>query len=425
MILNEKQKEAVDAIVNGDGNLFVTGVGGSGKSVVAAEGIGVLRTCGLNVMLCAPTGVAARNIGGVTIHSGFRFDLAPKVADRLLNVAVSDAVHAADIIIIDEVGMVRRDLMDAIVAVVEKENLHRRLLGMRELRIVVLGDFAQLPPVVMADDRDVLASEYGEESRYSGFHAFSSDGWDRLEFSNIILDQVMRQTDSEFVGQLDLARVGDPSCIPYFNQFVGAAPHNAVHIVGTNREALRINEAMLGELSSRPRTYKGKVKGAFKETDMPAPQILTLAVGARVILVANDSEGRYVNGSTGTIDWLGADTVGVKLDDGPTIEVEAKIWENITYEVVTEKDGERRLEENVIGSYSQLPMKLAWALTFHKAQGQTIDRVHVYPPTFAAGQLYVGLSRARNPGGLTLSVPIKPEWLKADGEVVEFYHNLG
>ncbi len=429
VILNEDQKAAIAAIESGR-NVFLTGEGGTGKSATVKQAVSLLHRNGRKTVLCAPTGIAAQNIHGATIHSVFRFDLGPMVADVLENVQPSKVVHEADTIIIDEIGMVRRDIMDSIARVVELENKARAHDPERKsLQLVVVGDFSQLPPVVTDKDRPVLVSQYGQQSAGTGFYAFEADGWESMGFMVCQLTKPMRQSDPVFVAMLNRARIGDASCLNYFNRLAERpdAPSSAVSIVARNKQADQINLSRLKAIKGEREQFLGTVDGEFKSGDMAAPKTLELKVGARVLCVANDKEAGYVNGSTGTVADLhgtsddGTPAVMVSLDDGGEVAVTRKEWENTVYRVTDDPKGRKRLEQVVIGTYTQFPLKLAWAITFHKSQGQTLAAVSIDPDTFGSGMLYVGLSRATSAAGIWLTHKIKPSSLNADESVVKFY----
>lgn len=430
--LNQGQRAALDAVMAGK-NVFVTGEGGTGKSVAVDAAVRHLRAAGKEVAICAPTGVAAQNVGGVTIHSAFRFSLAPKVADELGSVGPSKVINKADTVIIDEIGMVRRDLMDAIARVVELSNETRAATGREPLQLVVVGDFSQLPPVVTPNDKPALVGQYGPESADTGFYAFEADGWRRMGFEVCQLTEPMRQADPLFVAMLNRARVGDASCLPYFNHLAGRgpAPASAVSIVARNKQAASVNEGRLAALDGDEKVFEGTVQGKFKPSDMAAPQRLALKVGARVMCLVNNADEGYINGSTGTVADLDGLTSGglpaviVTLDgSGRNVAVARYEWENAVYEVV-ERDGKSHLHEEVIGTYRQFPLKLCWCVTYHKCQGQTLDAVSIDPDTFGAGMLYVGLSRATGAAGIYLTREIAPGKLAADPDVVAFYESCG
>jgi ATP-dependent DNA helicase PIF1 len=432
LVLNEGQQAAVDAIRSGM-NVFLTGEGGTGKSVAIRKAVACLRYDRRKTVLCAPTGIAAQEIGGTTIHSAFRFDFAPKVADALEAVQPSKVVHEADTIIIDEIGMVRRDLMDAIARVVALENAARAKDPERKhLQLVVVGDFSQLPPVVTDKDKPALVAEYGQESATTGFYAFEAGGWKTMDFSIVQLTEPMRQSDPEFVEMLNRARVGDESCLPYFNRLADRPemPSEAVCIVARNKDAENINLARLDALDGRSERFTGTVDGEFKRQDMAAPETLELKKGAHVITVANDRDAGFVNGSTGTVEDLHASTndgtpaILVRLDgSGTVVPVRRKTWENNEYKVKKGTDGKSHLEQITRGTFTQYPLKLAWAITYHKSQGQTLQCISIDPSSFAPGQLYVGLSRATSAAGIWLTRRIKPKDLEADEAVVRFYED--
>ena len=434
IMLNAGQQAAVDAILSG-GNVFVTGEGGTGKSVAIKKAVNLLRSRGRKTVVCAPTGIAAQNIKGSTIHSAFRFDLAPKVADELDKIAPSKVIEAADVVVIDEIGMVRRDLMDAIAVVVERENDFRRSTNKSPLQLVVVGDFSQLPPVVTEKDRPALVDFYGEETLHSNFYAFEADGWKRMRFKTCQLDEPMRQSDPSFVRMLNLARIGDSTCIPYFNSLVRDDAHDeAISLVPTNRAAELTNAERLKSLDGEERRFEGIVSGKFKTSDMAAPSALVLKPGARCMCLANDKTAGYINGSTGSVeafdvvDGEGRSCVKVRLDNGTSVLVHKNTWENIEYRVVTRKKNgaeKKVLEQEIVGTFEQYPLKLAWSITYHKSQGQTIENVVIDPSTFAPGQLYVGLSRATSAAGVWLTRPIEEPDLLADPKVVDFYREIG
>lgn len=423
--LNDGQRAAFDAILSG-ANIFLTGEGGTGKSVVLREAVSELKRRGREVVVCAYTGIAAQEVSGSTINSAFQFNFAPKVADVLRDVKVSKVVMEADTIIIDEVGMVRRDMMDAIVRVIEKANVRRPKKKM-PIQLVVVGDFSQLPPVVTDKDMQPLIDEYGDNA---GFYAFESAGWHRMGFRVCQLTEPMRQSDSEFVDMLNLARIGDKRCIGYFNSLIeknGEAPEDAVRLVGTNRAADGINQRFLDSLPGKEAVYVGRIEDKFSKGDMSVPMELRLKVGARVILTAGDAGEGYVNGATGTVVELhavsgGKPGIGVRLDTGENVVVRKHTWENIRY-IVRDTGIEKRLDQVVNGTFTQYPIKLAWAMTFHKSQGQTLDAVQITPDNFAAGQLYVGLSRATRPDGLWLTRPMRKEDLICADTVKSFYQS--
>lgn len=415
--LNPGQEEAFDLLCSG-ADVMLSGNAGTGKSFVIREFINHLRDEGKNVIVCAPTGIAASNFEqGTTVHRAFELGGGRKADDD-----VPDAIRVADTIIIDEISMCRCDLFDRVMELVDEA--HQVEPGHAH-QVVLVGDFFQLPPVVKKRDRARLNREYpGAEE---GF-AFQAHSWDDKRFQIRFLTELVRQADIEMVENLNLLRVGDQDCLPYFNQFVRKdfGKNRGVLLAGTNEVVEESNNQSLDELPGIEKSYSGVTEGYFPPEDFPFPDTLRIKVGARVMALCNDDpeqhDGKYrfVNGSLGTVVSFGVDYVEVEFDNGNMVMMRTHEWKKYELRVKTDSGGMDHVIYEKIGSYRRIPLRLAYAITIHKSQGQTFDSVVVDPKSFAAGQLYVALSRCRGPEGLVLSRKIQPEYLKVSEAAIEW-----
>lgn len=400
---------------NKRGLFLLTGPAGSGKSTFVQQ---LMSDVFENVVCVAPTGVAALNIGGQTIHSMFRLPLGPLLPhdSRLLNIKFRKnkilLLKKAQLIIVDEISMVRADVLDAID--LSLRNILRNDMPFGGKRVLLVGDPFQLEPVVKPEEGRILSNSYPSPFF---FHAHS--------FSHIVihfrLSRIYRQTDRRFIGILNQIKYGelDEYVFETLNSRVGKLDSDAI-ILGTTRALVEnINQSKLSELAGSAKTYHGAVKGEFSPNIMPTDYQLLLKIGARVMFVKNDSELKVVNGTLGTILSMQESNVEVKLDDGRVVEVSSVEWENINYDFDLEKS---EIIEKKLGSFMQLPLKIAWAVTIHKSQGLTFDKVHINTGTgaFAHGQLYVALSRCRTLEGITLEHSLKPSDFRLHQLVVQF-----
>lgn len=424
--LTKSQREAMRHLLAGE-DVFLTGKAGTGKSFVMNLFIDQCKRAGLETVAMAPTGTAALNlIDGSTLHRTLRIrnGVLDPTDDRRSQLR-SSVLKEADVVILDEVSMCRCDLFDRFMA---KVRTARKLGGAKQ--VVVVGDFFQLPPVATKDDVPTLSELYPGAPDW---FAFSGVEWPRARFSFCELTEVVRQPDPELARQLNLAREGDPSCIPYFNaravRSIEDVPRDVLWLTATNRLAESINSDRAAELVASGRrsgVYKAESTGDVKPSDKSAPESLHLVEGARVMLVANDSENRLGNGSMGTVVRLGPDFAEVLFDGrSGTVDVCEKTWK-IKKAVVTSKDAadgkkKRKIEYQTVGTYTQLPLKLAFAITIHKAQGKTFDRCAVHTEVFEAGMLYVGLSRCSQIGGLYVYPTISRRRLYANARVKALY----
>lgn len=398
-MLNEKQQLAFDAMMAGK-NVFLTGDAGCGKSFVISE---VIRAKKGQCLVCAPTGIAALNLPeGMTLHRAFGLSASPVYGSLYWGGKTSD-IAGVSCIIIDEISMVRADLFDTIASIIFDA------MTERPIQVIVVGDFFQLPPVLT--DRDVAQFR----TLYpKGLYAFESGMWDLMDFEVHRLTEIIRQDDKEYQEQLNLIRLGDTKALDYFNARVGAKiSDKAIRLYGTNKAADVYNLMRLQKLQGETMVYHASTFGDVKASDKPCPDKIELAKDARVMILTNDPDGLYANGTMGTVAYTYPSVVGVMTDDDVLVEIEYKEWDILALQ----DDG----KTDVVGKYRQIPLKLAYAVTIHKSQGQTYDECYVDPKCFSNGQLYVALSRCRRIEGLSLLKPIKAEALMTAPEVIDFY----
>lgn len=423
------QAEAMDALLSGR-NVFLSGNAGTGKSYVLNAFIEELEEREVPYLAMAPTGIAAQNLhNGTTIHRTLQVGfgvLDPH--DENKKTLTRKVLNKAEVIIIDEVSMCRIDLFERVMNMVLAA---KRVSGRKQ--VVLVGDFFQLPPVVTDDDRKVLMQLWpGNDDGY----AFKSQLWKGMDFEPHVLTEVVRQSDPEFIGQLNRARIGDRDCIAYFNERSISdrkrAPEDDLWLCATNRMASTINDERVGELErmgARARTYTAYSYGDVKPSDKPTDDKLRLVEGARVMLLANMPDHGLANGSLGTISEVGADSVVVEFDDCEyPVEVTEKEWKVLKSSVrdFIGDDGNpaQELVTDTVGAFTQIPLRLAFAITIHKSQGQTFERCAVHSKVFGAGMLYVALSRCTTFDGLTVWPKIERQRLYANESVIEFYDSL-
>lgn len=409
-------------------SVFMTGRAGSGKSTFLRY---ITENIKKKFVVLAPTGIAAVNVGGQTLHSFFRLPLRPVLPDdpdfqytRLRERmkyprSLQRLIKRLDLIIIDEVSMVRADTIDLI------DRLLRYFGGnMREpfggKQLLLVGDVFQLEPVVTADTRIVL-SRY-----YRTAYFFNALAFRDLNIVPIELQQVYRQRDSEFVSLLDRVRVGCPTAADFdaINARVTGRPQagddRPVMTLATRRDLVdHINNERLAAIDAPPKTYVGKITGEFPESSLPTELSLTLKAGAQVVFIKNDFERRWVNGTIGTVRSLSDDSIEVELESGAVHDVAPEVWSNVKYEY---DEKSRRVIERELGSFAQFPVRLAWALTIHKSQGLTFNRVNIDMGSgaFSSGQTYVALSRCVSLEGMTLASTVSQRDITVNPAIVRF-----
>jgi len=422
--INEQFQRALDVMEKTDRHVFITGKAGTGKSTLLEY---FRSITGKKIAVLAPTGVAALNVKGQTVHSFFRFkpDITPDTVKKI--VRKKDNLYSRlDAVIIDEISMVRADLLDCVDRFLRLNGRHpKKSFG--GIQMVFIGDLYQLPPVVTSAERELFKSHYDSPYFFSS-QVFQKPEFD-LEF--IELEKIYRQTESDFIGLLNAIRnrsVGEADigrlnerCDP---EFVPPEDDFYITLTSTNDLAAARNREKLKILPGRLHSYRGFIEGEFERSALPTEETLELKAGAQIMMVNNDSKGRWVNGTLGKIVDVSEqknadDTLLVELQTGEKVEVRPHTWELFRFGY--DKESQRIISETV-GSFLQYPLRLAWAVTIHKSQGKTFDRVviDIGRGTFAHGQVYVALSRCTNFRGIVLKKAIRKSHIWMDYSVVRF-----
>lgn len=406
-------------------SLFLTGKAGTGKTTFLRN----LRTRSRKRMVvCAPTGIAAINAGGMTLHSFFQLDFGifvPGMArkDRrqlAFNKQKIKMIRGLDLLVIDEVSMVRADLLDAVDDVLRRYRDHSLPFG--GVQLLLIGDLQQLPPVVTDSERAIL------EANYRSPYFFDSHALSQMDYLTIELNKVYRQTDGEFLNLLNAVRDNraDAEVLAALNRrhitdFHPADSEGYVRLTTHNHLAESVNRQRIAALHGEPHSFSAKVTGNFPQGSYPADPELTLKEGAQVMFIKNDTgaDRRFFNGMMGKVTTIDDEGIVVTPDDGSDpINVEPAEWENLKFEIDEETN---EISQKIDGVFSQLPLKLAWAITIHKSQGLTFDHAIIdASAAFSHGQTYVALSRCRTLEGLVLERPLLPHSIISDPTVRNF-----
>lgn len=406
-------QQQIEKELNGTRNIFLTGPAGTGKSYILNQYI----ESHPNTLVCAPTGIAALNIGGETLHKVFHIPVpafdTPSFAKGkkgALTNAMLKPIAQADTLIIDEISMCRNDVFRFVIKVLRKAE---KIKGSK-IKIIVSGDFSQLPPVVKKDEIK-LFNKFGLNP--SGY-PFTTQEWKSCTFKVIELSESKRQEDKEFVEILNQIRLGTFKAFDYFNRFVNKEPDysSAICICGTNAEADRINQEYIESLSGPAVVYQAKKEGKASFAGSFNNDLIVVKEGATVIFTTNDvMHNKYKNGTFGAVKELGEDYATIEVN-GEDVNVYRHDYSLYDYSV-----SGMNLVKKEVGKIRQFPFKIGKAITIHKSQGQTFDKAIINPEIFAAGQLYVVLSRLRSMDGITLTREIEPESLIVDPTVQKFY----
>ena len=404
-------------------NIFITGRAGTGKSTLLSYFRSQTKK---NVVVLAPTGVAALNVRGQTIHSFFKFKPSIILQDVKRIHKKNDTKNIfqkVDMIIIDEISMARSDLLDCVEKSLRVNRGNTSPFG--GVQMVFIGDLYQLPPVVTGSEKEIFKTHY-ESQYFFDAHCMSS-----VVFEFIELEKIYRQKDDTFITLLNAIRNNSVteehlSAINtrYQPDFIPNPKKFSLHLTTTNALAAQINDEHLAKLRAKEYVYEGRVTGVFDNYALPTDVALSVKVGSQIMLLNNDSAGRWVNGSIGKIVAIEADedaeaVLIVELSDGEIVEVTPYTWE--LFEFAYDSDKKRLLSETV-GTFTQYPLRLAWAVTIHKSQGKTFDNliIDLGRGTFVHGQLYVALSRCTSLEGIVLKQQIAKKHIFMDWRVVKF-----
>lgn len=407
-------------------SVFLTGKAGTGKTTFLRH---ITQTTTKRFVVLAPTGVAAINAGGSTIHSFFQLPLCPYLPDvkelvteyqmperyRSLRKERIKIIRTLDLLIIDEISMVRADLMDAMDMTLRKYRHNDKPFG--GVQLLMIGDAQQLSPVVKENERQYISQVY--QSPYF----FHSKALQSLSYVTIELQKVYRQQDQDFVNILNGIRENNPTAeiLRSLNSRVNAFENSddVIRLTTHNAQAEKVNSMKLDELPGEAKTFGAEIEGEFPENSYPADEVLTLKKGAQVMFIRNDSEAGFYNGKIGKVSEIKANgQVTVTDSDGLDIIVNPVEWTNSQY-VLDDESGE--IQQSVVGTFKQLPLRIAWAITIHKSQGLTFDKVIIDAgAAFAFGQVYVALSRCRTLEGISLESPIRTSSIYSDLNVADF-----
>ncbi|MFU8946578.1 ATP-dependent DNA helicase [Mycetocola zhadangensis] len=420
--LSPEQQYVFDLIEGTRDHIFVTGRAGTGKSTLLNH---LSWRTEKQIVICAPTGVAALNVGGQTIHSLFRLPIG-LIADHDIdqNDALKKLLNTIDTLVIDEVSMVNADLMDAMDRSLRQAR-QRRHEPFGGVQLVLFGDPYQLAPVPgHGDEREYIADTY------RSFWFFDAKVWQETQLKVIELTEIHRQADSDFKHMLNAVRFGQVTAeIAGILNSTGARtpPDDGTITLATRNDIVnRINAAALAKLPGRALKAEAEVSGDFGKASYPADESLELKVGAQVMFLRNDSGGggegqRWVNGTIGTVTKIDVN-VFVEVD-GEVFEVEPVVWEKYRYSYLATT---KKLKKEIVAEFTQFPLRLAWAVTIHKSQGKTYDRaiVDLGDRAFSPGQTYVALSRLTSLEGLYLSRPLRPRDILVDKDVERFMRGI-
>lgn len=425
---NSHFKLAFEALELTNECIFITGKAGTGKSTLLKHFVSNTKK---ECVVLAPTGIAAINVGGTTIHSFFRLPFRPIVEndEEIHRFPKSSEkfkiLNKLDTLIIDEVSMLRADIIDAIDQTL-RLNCARPDLPFGGKQVIFFGDLFQLEPIVQNNEvESYMFNEY-----YDSHYFFSAKVFKEIQMHCVELRKVYRQSDPDFINTLDAIRLNraDEFELQKINSrvdryFEPARDDMYVTLSTRNNIASGINEFEIDKLPGNEIIFNGKVEDDFSDKNLPTDLHLVLKVGAQIIFIKNDGSKKWVNGTIAKIHSIHEEKIEVVLQNGEIEEVRKEVWENKKYKW----DGStRKIKSEVVGRFTQYPIKLAWAITIHKSQGLTFDKMilELGGGTFAHGQLYVALSRCRSLEGIVLREPIRQKDIIIDERVVDFAKNF-
>ena len=415
-------KYVIDVLEKQKKSMFITGRAGTGKSTLLQL---FRRTTRKKTVVLAPTGVAALNVNGQTIHSFFRFPAKPLHRTEIKRLRYRKLYEKIEVIIIDEVSMVRADLLENIDVFLRlNRNINEPFGG---VQMVFFGDLFQLPPVVATEQEKMLF-----KTEFDSPYFFSAHVFENFEMEMLELRQIYRQDNRHFIRLLESVRMNtidfddledlNERYLPNFE-----ADENYITLSARNATVNRINQKELDNIDTEPYVYMGKTEGQFDPRLYPTDLVLTLREGAQVMFVKNDSEGKFVNGTLGKIIELSDTCIKVLVEErgkSETIKVEKMDWELQRYKI-NELD-DNKIETEVVGKFTQYPLRLAWAITIHKSQGKTFENmiIDMGRGAFEHGQTYVALSRCRTLNGIVLKQKLRPQDVLVDERIIDFYERF-
>ncbi len=425
--LNEEFVRAYHLLESTKKNVFITGKAGTGKSTLLQY---FRKQTNKNIAVLAPTGVAAVNVKGQTIHSFFRFkpDITPDSVHLIKIYKKQRQLYQnLEVIVIDEVSMVRADLLDCVDAFLRRFGKKKKA-PFGGVQMIFMGDLYQLPPVVPQGERDIF------EEVYASPYFFDAKVFDSVDLQFLELERIYRQKDDRFIKLLNAIRnnSADDKQVAALNRryvpdFQPSKNDFYVYLTTTNSLADKINQEQLNKTKGKSFFYDGIISEKFNLRAFPTQASLELKKGAQVMLLNNDPSGRWINGSIGkVVNLLGkgdfTDIVVVELSDGSVVEVSPFTWEMYKFSF---NEDTQALESTSVGSFTQFPLRLAWAVTIHKGQGKTFSKIiiDIGTGTFAHGQIYVALSRCTTLEGIVLKRPISKRHIFMDERIVNFMAN--
>ncbi len=402
-------------------NIFLTGKAGTGKTTFLRH---LVKTTHKRHLVVASTGVAAINARGTTIHSQFQLNFGPQIPGENITIKLRNEkrriLQTLDLLIIDEISMVRADLLDAVDSCLRHIRKDQRPFG--GVQLLMIGDLHQLAPVTKIEEWELLSPYYRSP------YFFESIALNKTNYICVELDYIFRQSDPEFISILNKIRenVVEQADLEKLNthydpDFNPKEKDGYIILTTHNYQAETINNERLKKLKSKPISFTGKIKGIFPEKNFPNETILQLKVGEQVMFIKNDPSGAFYNGKIGIISRINDDVVYVRCGN-EEIEVVAMTWNNMEYKINSKT---KEIEEKEIGSFTQIPLKAAWAITVHKSQGLTFDKVVIdCGKAFSPGQVYVALSRCTSFDGIKLRSLITHNALYSDFTVDQFYSKM-
>jgi ATP-dependent exoDNAse (exonuclease V) alpha subunit len=427
--LTKEFRKALDILENTNDSVFITGKAGTGKSTLLREFTSKTKK---QFVVVAPTGIAALNVNGQTIHSFFRFKPVKFDPENLKADYRKDLFEELDTLIIDEVSMVRSDLMHGIDLALRK-NRNRPTEPFGGVQMVFVGDLYQLPPVMRNDEREAIYDKYGGEQFFDA-PVFKEYGYHFVELTHIFRQDESEVTFKKLLDDIRINKITDDdiALLNSRHRSKVGIPKTATFLTSLRRTAANINKQKLDELNTKEYMFEGELTGKYEkyadmdeaklDSKLPAPYRLILKEGAQVMMLKNDSQFRWVNGSIGTITKIDGEDIYVEIG-GSDFLVEPETWQEVKFEHNKKTEA---IESKTAAEFIQYPMQLAYAITIHKSQGKTFDNViiDVGYGAFAHGQVYVALSRCRSLNGVVLNTTISKKDIIINDKVADYYSKM-